>query len=109
MGRESSDIQAGESWGHLTLRRDLGPGARGLVYRAWDPALGREVILAITPDVHTDPAGRDTLREARLLAKLRHPPLAAVYGAERRQGRVGVWLELIDGDTLETALGHVGR
>jgi serine/threonine-protein kinase len=109
MAHEASGIQAGGTWGHLTLRRDLGPGARGLVYRAWDPELGAEVVLAIGPDVQTDPAGRDTLREARLLAKLRHPNLALVHGAERRHGRVGVWLELVDGETLETALGHAGR
>ena len=109
MAHEASGIQAGGTWGHLTLRRDLGPGARGLVYRAWDPELGAEVVLAIGPDVQTDPAGRDTLREARLLARLRHPHLALVHGAERRHGRVGVWLEFIDGETLETALGHAGR
>ena len=109
MVRESAGLVPGDSWGHLTIRRDLGPGPRGLVYRAWDPALGHEVVLAIAPDVHTDPLGRDTLRDARLLAKVRHDNLAIVYGAARRQGRAGVWLEPVDGETLETALKHVGR
>ena len=109
MAPETSAVRPGESWGHLTLRRDLGPGPRGLVYRAWDPELGQEVVLTIAPDVRTDPAGRDVLHEARVLTKVRHPNLAAVYGAERRDGRAGVWLELVDGETLETALGHVGR
>ena len=87
----------------------IGPGPRGLVYRAWDPELGQEVVLTIAPDVRTDPAGRDVLHEARVLAKVRHPNLAAVYGAARRDGRAGVWLELVDGETLEAALSHVGR
>ncbi len=109
MATEAPSWAPGGAWGHLTLRRDLGPGPRGLVYRAWDPALGREVILAIAPDVHTDPAGRDTLRDARALMRVHDPSLAAVYGAERRTGRVGIWMELVDGDTLETVLAHAGR
>ena len=109
MDRESAGLAPADSWGHLTIRRDLGPGPRGLLYRAWDPALGHEVVLTIAPDVRTDPHGRDTLRDARLLAKVRHPNLAIVYGAARRQGRVGVWLEPVDGETLETALTHAGR
>lgn len=109
MATEASNIQPGQAWGHLTLRADLGSGPRGLVYRAWNPELGLEVILAIAPDVRTDPHGRDVVHEARLLAKVRHPNLSVVYGAERREGRAGVWFELVDGETLETTLGHVGR
>lgn len=109
MAPDASGIEPGRAWGHLTLRQDLGAGPRGLVYRAWDPELGREVVLAIAPDVRTDTAGRDVLHEARVLATIRHPNLAVVYGAERRDGRVGVWLELIDGETLETTLHLVGR
>jgi hypothetical protein len=109
MAPEPPGIQPGQAWGHLTLRQDLGHGPRGLVYRAWDPELGQEVVLAIAPDVRTDPAGRDVIHEARVLAKLRHPNLAVVFGAERRDGRAGVWLELVDGETLEATLAHVGR
>lgn len=109
MARDVTRIESGLAWGHLTLRQDLGPGPRGLIYRAWDPELGREVVLAISPDARTDPAGRDVIHEARLLAKVRHPNLAIVHGAERRDGRAGVWLELVDGETLETMLAQVGR
>jgi hypothetical protein len=71
--------------------------------------LGHEVILVIAPDVRTDPLGRDTLRDARLLAKERHPNLAIVFGAACRHGRAGVWLEAVDCEALESALAHVGR
>ncbi len=109
MAIEAQTWAPGGTWGHLTLRRDLGAGPRGLVYRAWDPALGHEVLLAIAPDVHTDPAGRDSLRDARALVKVRVPNLAAVYGAERRHGRVGIWMELVEGETLEAVLAQAGR
>jgi hypothetical protein len=110
MSSEAAFAQVGESWGHLTLRRDLGAGPRGLAYRAWDPALGQDVLLAITPDVQTDPSGRDTLRDARALTRIRHQNLATVYGAERRHTRVGVWLELVDGGCrASTVANHSGR
>ncbi|BCS33225.1 hypothetical protein TBR22_A24520 [Luteitalea sp. TBR-22] len=109
MVRDTSSLFPGDAWGHLTIRRALGAGPLGHVYRAWDPGLGREVILAIASGATLAEARRDLLREARVLAKVRHPNLAAVLGAERRGGATGVWLETIDGDTLETTLAHVGR
>jgi serine/threonine-protein kinase len=108
MARDASTLLPGEAWGHLTIRRSLGPGSRGHVYRAWDPGLGREVVLAVSSS-SGDVAGRSLLHDARALAKVRHPHLAAVFGAERRGGLTGVWVEALDGDTLETTLAHVGR
>ena len=102
-------MAAGDVWGHLTLRGELGRGARGHVYRAWDPQLDREVALKLTSDTDDERAGKDVISEARLLARVRHPHVATIYGAERRQGIVGLWMELVEGETLEATLMRVGR
>lgn len=102
-------LQPGDFWGHLTLRGELGRGARGHVYRAWDPQLDREVALKLSVDRDPEKTNKDVISEARLLAKVKHPHIATIYGAERRSGLVGLWMELIEGETLEAMLGRVGR
>ncbi len=102
-------VQAGDVWGHLTLRGEIGRGARGYVFRAWDPQLDREVALKLSVDLDQDRGSKDVIGEARLLARVKHPHVATVFGAERRGGLVGLWMELVEGETLETMLLRVGR
>ena len=102
-------MRAGDAWGHLTLRGELGRGARGHVYRAWDPQLDREVALKLTVDAQEERGSKDVIGEARLLARVRHPHVATIYGAERRGGLVGLWMELVEGETLEARLGRRRR
>jgi serine/threonine protein kinase len=80
----------------------LGAGGMGEVYRARDTKLGRDVAIKVLPaGVAADP---DRLarfeREARLLASLNHPNIAAIYGVDESGGVVALVLELVDGDTL---------
>jgi serine/threonine-protein kinase len=89
-------------WEHLELLERIGGGAYGDVYRARDPHLDREVALKLL-HAGQEPAssgGRSAVEEGRLLAKVRHPHVATVYGADRRGGRVGLWMELIRGRDL---------
>jgi len=90
------------TWGHLRLVAPLASGSFGEVWRAFDPVLQREVALKLRRD---DPGGaasaREFISEARRLAKLRHPNILGVHGADIHDGRVGLWSELLDGDTLE--------
>lgn len=102
-------LVGGDVWGHLTIRGELGRGARGYVFRAWDPQLDREVALKLTVDRDDDHGGKDVISEARLLARVKHPHVATVFGAERRGGLLGHWMELIEGETLEAMLLRVGR
>jgi len=90
-------------WGPLELREKLGEGAYGEVYRAFDPRLEREVALKLLKGTSAE-----ALREGRLLAKLRHPHVVAVHGAEVHEGRTGLWMELIRGRSLEQVLRHSG-
>jgi serine/threonine protein kinase len=92
------------SWGHLTILGKIGEGSFGTVYRARDSNLEREVALKLLwPGAATaNPAS--ALKEGRLLARIRHPNVATVYGADHIRGRVGLWMELVKGRTLAELL-----
>lgn len=98
-----------ESWGDLEIRRELGEGSAGRVFLAWDPKLQREVALKVVRANHPShaavaaaapDASIDLLREARLLARLRHPNVVTVYGAEEIDGWVGITMEPVHGASL---------
>ncbi len=92
------------TWGHLVLLETVGQGAFGTVYRAWDAQLDREVALKVLLQL---PEG-SPLEEARHLARVRHPNVVAVYGAERVGQQVGIWMEFIEGETLATVVRERG-
>ena len=83
---------------HYRITAKLGEGGMGAVYRATDTKLGREVAIKVLPDEFA--ADRDRMarftREAKVLASLNHPNIAAVYGVEDR----ALIMELVDGKDL---------
>jgi Tol biopolymer transport system component len=86
--------------GPLQVLEHLGAGAFGDVYRAWDSTLAREVALKLLR-VEAGPRAAEAMaREGQLLAKVRHPNVMAVYGAQQFERGVGIWGELLDGRTL---------
>ncbi len=93
-------------WGALQVIELIGRGAFGDVYRAWDPRLDREVALKLIRSDDADPGARgaDVIEEGRVQARVHHSGVITVYGADRIEGRVGLWMELIEGDTLEVEL-----
>jgi serine/threonine-protein kinase len=94
---------AGPRWGRLVLLDRIGRGASSDVFRAWDADLQREVALKLLVDdgiAADEAANARMLREARRIARVRHPHIVHVYGVERHEGRVGLWMELIRGRTL---------
>ena len=101
---DSAVASGPKRWGRLELRGALGAGSFAEVQRAWDPDLGREVALKLLHAGGGDSADA-ALHEGRLLARVRHPNVVTVYGAESHDGRVGVWMELVRGRTLD-ALRH---
>ena len=104
--RESEQTPRGlTAWGPLEILESLGRGGFGHVFRANDPVLQREVALKLWR------RGRDAdrlLLEARTLARLRHPNLPAVHGADEHAGWMGMWTDLVRGRTLEEELAAVG-
>jgi len=89
-------------WGHLKVLDRIGRGAFGEVFRAWDTRLDREVALKLLPA--TSAGATSIIEEGRLLARVRHPNVVTIYGAERIDGKVGLWMELVKGRTLEQVL-----
>jgi serine/threonine-protein kinase len=94
-----------ESWAHFKIVELIGEGGFGSVYRARDTNLQTEVALKLV-DL---PGGRElrpagALKEARLLARVRHTNVVTVHGADIVDGRVGIWMQLIEGQTLSTLL-----
>jgi tetratricopeptide (TPR) repeat protein len=92
----------GPRWGHLVLLDRIGEGTSCEVYRAWDSALQVEVALKL---LHDDGGSAEThtrlLEEARRLARVRHAHVVHVYGAEQHDNRLGLWMELVRGESLE--------
>lgn len=89
-------------WGHLLILRKIGEGTFGEVYHAHDTGLDRPVALKLfKPKVASRDTATRILHEARKLARIRHPNIVSVHGAASYDGRVGFWMDLIDGATLE--------
>jgi eukaryotic-like serine/threonine-protein kinase len=89
----------------------LGRGGMGEVYRARDQKLGRDVAIKVLPAaVAADPERLSRFdREARLLASLNHPHIAAIYGFEESGDLRALVLELVEGPTVEEILTDRGR
>jgi len=97
-----------ECWGDLRLLEKIGEGAFGEVYRAFDPALQIEVALKLMRWDEGEARAPKRFEEARRLARVRHPHVVRVYGVAHREGRVGIWMELVRGKTLEEILTSEG-
>src|SRR6476620_488271 len=92
----------GSKFAHYEITGHLGSGGMGEVYQATDSKLGRSVAIKLLPDAlahDTDRVARFQ-REARVLAALNHPNIAAIYGLEQAGLQNFLVLELVDGETL---------
>lgn len=98
----------GQRLGDYDIVARLGAGGMGVVYRAKDRRLGREVAIKVLPAVFEvdQPRLARFEREARLLATVNHPHIGAIYGLVEADGRRALVLELIEGETLAAALGR---
>jgi serine/threonine protein kinase len=99
-------LAAGTKLGPYEILAPLGAGGMGEVYRAKDPRLGREVAIKVLPASFS--ADADRLRrfeqEARAAGILNHPNITAVYDIGSHDGAPYVVQELLEGETLRSAL-----
>ena len=102
-GRLSQPEPSGPRWGRLVVLEPIGRGTSAEVFRAWDTELHRDVALKLLKsDGGADAAAHArVLQEARRLARIRHAHVVHVYGAEQHEQRVGLWMELVRGESLE--------
>ena len=87
----------------FNITAKLGEGGMGEVYRATDTKLGREVAIKVLPEEFVADAERLARfeREAKVLAALDHPSIAAIYGLEEVDGRQLLIMQLAEGETLQ--------
>jgi eukaryotic-like serine/threonine-protein kinase len=95
-------VTPGTRLGPYEIVAQIGVGGMGEVYRATDTNLARQVAIKVLPaSVAADP---DRLarfdREAKTLAALNHPNIAAIYGLEKSSGITALAMELVEGPTL---------
>ena len=96
-------MEPGIKIAHYEILSANGKGGMGDVWKAKDTKLGRGVAIKTLPEAFAKDADRFARfeREARLLASLNHPNIAATYGLEEHQGTRFLVLELVKRPTLE--------
>ena len=96
----------GKTLANFRITAKLGEGGMGEVYRAEDTRLGREVAIKVLPEaLTTDPERMARFqREARVLASLNHPNIAAIHQVEDAEGLELLVMELIEGVDLAERL-----
>jgi serine/threonine protein kinase/Tol biopolymer transport system component len=99
-------LEIGQNISHYNIVEKIGKGGMGEVFRAKDQKLGRDVAIKVLPEEFAKDADRVARfqREAKLLASLNHPNIAAIHGLEESGGTNFLVLELVEGETLADQL-----
>ena len=103
-------LAAGSMLLHYRLAGKLGEGGMGVVWKAVDTKLGREVALKLLSDAFREDPDRLARfeREARLIAALNHPNIVTIHSVEEAGGERFFTMELVRGETLSTIIPPEG-
>ena len=95
-------LAVGTHLGSYEVLAQIGAGGMGEVYQAHDTKLGRDVAIKVLPETFAhDPERLSRFqREAKMLASLNHPNIAAIYGLEESGGITALVMELVEGEDL---------
>lgn len=99
---------SGVRTGRFTVLRQIGGGAMGAVFEAYDEILERKIALKLVRAEDEEAKSR-AAREARALAKLNHPQVITVHEIGEHQGQLFIAMELVAGETLEEWLKQRAR
>ena len=99
-------ISPGQTLLHYRLIEKIGEGGMGVVWKAIDTTLGREVAIKVLPEALATDAERMARfeREAMLLGSLNHPNIATVYGLHEAEGTRFIAMEFVPGEDLSQRL-----
>src|SRR5437867_3288339 len=97
-------ILVGSMVGPYRIHRRLGAGGMGEVFLGHDPRLQRNVALKCLTRSETQTGDVRVLREARAVARLNHPHIAAVYDVLHHQDRIFIVMEYVEGESLAARL-----
>src|SRR4051794_24675817 len=108
---QTAELRPGETFGDHRIDGVLGQGGMGVVYRATDLRLNRQVALkVIKPELSLDEDFRRRFRrESELAASVRQPNVVTIYQAGDSGGLLFVTMDLIDGVDLRAVVQHHGR
>jgi serine/threonine protein kinase/tetratricopeptide (TPR) repeat protein len=99
--------EAGQRFGPYEILGRLGGGAMGLVFRAWDARLHREVAIKLLHDDYQMPGMRERfLQEARAASALNHPHICTIFDLGEQDGEPYMVMELLEGETLKEKIAH---
>ena len=100
----------GKSLNHYSVLERVGAGGMGVVYRARDERLRRDVALKILPpETAGDPAARTRLlSEARMASALNHPNICTIYEVGEAEGQAFIAMEFVGGETLSARIPAEG-
>jgi len=96
----------GQTLGHYRIVEKIGAGGMGVVYRAHDEQLDRDVALKILPadSLNDETARARLLREARAAAALNHPHICTVHEVAEAEGQTYIAMEFVEGQPLSSRL-----
>ena len=96
----------GETLGRYRIAETIGAGGMGVVYRAYDPTLDRDVALKLlhAQALDSEASRNRFLREARALSHLNHPHICTIYEIGEADGRTFIAMEYVRGRTLSSVI-----
>jgi serine/threonine protein kinase len=100
----------GQVLGHCRITAKIGEGGMGIVYRAYDEVLHRDVaVKVVKKDARLDAsASQNLLHEARASSSLAHPNICTIYDVGETDGDLYIVMELVEGKSLQTLTAGAG-